>query len=187
MSIHATPSLRILATTTLGLGLGLLAAPLASMAAPIIKPDVSNARCKLIPPDTMAEYLRVHDVFFSAPGVSVPFKAGEVIKDQQPIKIEYKAPKDATLSYEIGWLGACGVHTNAILVLREEVRGSGSWSGIISTSTSGAEIPDGTPAVFTLIQTVAEPLPKGAGMFAMPKVKNTTVGEYTIRINPPKN
>lgn len=185
MSIHATRSLLILATTTFAFGL--LAAPLSGIAAPIIKANVSNSRCKLIPPDSMTEYLRVHDVFFSAPGVTVPFKAGDLLKDQQTIAVEYKAPKDATLSYEIGWLGDCGVHVTSSISLVEDVRGSGHWSGIVYTSTAGAEISDGTPAVLTLTQTVSEPKAKGASMFDLPKVKNSKVGEYTIRINPPKD
>lgn len=170
----------------IALGLLALAAPLAASAAPIIKADVSDARCKLIPKDSMDEYLRVHNVNFSAPGLTAPVKPGETLKDEQPIKVEYKAAKDAVLNYQIGWLGDCGAHYGGLFALREDERGSGHWAGTISTSTQGSEIPDGTPAVLTLTETVAEPKPKGAGMFAMPKMKTTTIGEYTIRINPPK-
>lgn len=169
------------------LGIGLLATPLAGSAAPIIKPDVSNQRCKLIPKDSMDEYLRVHDVNFSAPGLTAPVKPGETLKDEQPIKVEYKAAKDANLNYQIGWIGNCGVYYGGVIGLREDERGSGHWAGIVSTSTAGSVIPDGTPAVIMITEVVAEPKAKGAGLFALPKLKTTTIGEYTIRINPPKD
>ena len=182
MSIH-----RLHSSSALAIAVALLVAPLAvQAAAPIIKADVSNARCKLIPKESMDEYLRVHDVNFSAPGLTAPVKPGETLKDEQPIKIEYKAAKDAVLNYQIAWLGNCGAYYGGVFALREDERGSGHWAGIISTSTAGSEIPNGTPAVIVITEVVAEPKPKGAGMFTLPKVKTTTVGEYTIRINPPK-
>lgn len=182
MSIH-----RLYSSHTVAIAAVLLIGPLAiQAAAPIIKADVSDARCKLIPKESMDEYLRVHNVNFSAPGLTAPVKPGETLKDAQPIKIEYKAAKDAVLNYQIGWLGDCGAHYGGEFALREDERGSGHWAGIISTSTQGSEIPDGTPAVIMITELVAEPKAKGAGLFALPKMKTTTVGEYTIRINPPK-
>ncbi len=180
-------SIRMLKTSSaVAAAVSLLLTPLAGVAGPIIKADVSDPRCKQIPKESMDEYLRVHDVNFSAPGLTAPVKPGETLKDEQPIKVEYKAAKDAVLNYQIGWLGDCGAHYGGVFALREDARGSGHWAGMVSTSTQGSEIPDGTPAVLMITETVAEPKPKGAGMFALPKMKTTTVGEYTIRINPPK-
>ena len=180
-------SIRMLKTSSaVAAAVTLLLTPLAGVAGPIIKADVSDPRCKRIPKESMDEYLRVHDVNLSAPGLTAPVKPGETLKDEQPIKVEYKAAKDAVLNYQIGWLGDCGAHYGGVFAMREDERGSGHWAGMISTSTQGSDIPDGTPAVLMITETVAEPKPKGAGLFALPKLNTTTVGEYTIRIKPPK-
>lgn len=134
----------------------------------------------------MDDYLRVHDVNFSAPSLTAPVKPGETLKDEQPINVEYKAAKDAVLNYQLVWLGDCGAHYGGAFALREDTRGSGHWAGMISIPALGSDIPDGIPALLMITETVAVPKLKGAGLFALPKMKTTAAGEYTNGINTPK-
>jgi len=136
--------------------------------------------CASRPPESAADYQAKLTTFKSAAGFAPSFTQGQVLDDEQEIAITVSEPGfEDGLGYEISYLKDCSVFGYSTANLYKQ--GDGRWTAMLHTGT-GSDIPDGTPAFIAVIRTALIPNPDGG----LPKAKNTTVGEYAVRINNPK-
>jgi hypothetical protein len=139
-----------------------------------------NDACLGRPADSVADYRQKLSRFVSAPGFAPSFKQGEVLDDEQPIAITVSEPGFGDgLGYRISYLANCSVYEFHSGNLYPQP--DGHWTGTLQTGT-GADIPDGTPAFIEIVRTRLLP---SEGM-SLPKAVTSTVGEYAVRINPPR-
>jgi hypothetical protein len=103
------------------------------------------------------------------------------MNDQDTLTLQVSdASVDAGLNYQLYYLKNCGAFN---------IHGAGFTRGangqFTATLRTGAmaDIPDGTPAFLEVTNTVLLPASDGG----LPKGQTTTVGEYRIRINQPKD
>lgn len=182
------PVTMILRPTLLSLCVALLCAckpsaePAADASPKAVAAKADDSACANRAPSTVAEYERLKDIFFSAPGLTPGFEKGALFNNQQPFTLTYDGSAGEGLSYQLYWLADCAVFPASGGNINAE-GGSSVFSGTLSTSTAGSEIADGTPAILEI--TAIKLLPS-EGM-TLPKAVQTKVGEYLIRINPPKD
>ncbi|MDP3857330.1 MAG: hypothetical protein Q8Q73_06140 [Stagnimonas sp.] len=186
---HRTPLL--LAALALAAGLGACGnsseTPAATPASPAaaarvdgsITPDISNDRCKLIPPEQVAEYQAAHDVFKGAEGLEPQFTKGQLFHDQEVIRFKWTHASSQPLGISVDLLQRCSQNTVHNSPLYEEPKGSGKLSTPLYTSNAGSDYPSGTPAVVRVTLTVVDTQTM--------RGTTTTVGEYTIRLEGPKD
>ena len=136
--------------------------------------------CASRPPESAADYQAKLTTFKSAEGFAPSFTQGQVLDDEQEIAITVSEPDfDDGLGYEISYLKDCSVFGYSTANLYKQ--SDGRWTATLHTGT-GSDIPDGTPAFIAVIRTELIRNPEGG----LPTAKNTTVGEYAVRINNPK-
>ena len=112
-----------------------------------ITPDLSNDRCKLIPPDQVAEYGAAHDVFKGVKGLEPQFTKGQLFQDQGLIAFQWKNAATQPLNLRVDLLRNCRQSTVSDQSLRETPAGSGVASTALFTSNHGSDYPSGTPAL----------------------------------------
>lgn len=144
-----------------------------------LTPDISNDRCKLIPPDQVAEYQAAHDVFKGAEGLEPQFSKGQLFHDQEAIRFKWKHASSQPLGISVELLRNCSQVTVHKSPLYEQPKGSDTLSTPLYTSNAGSSYPPGTPAVVRVISTVVDTQTM--------RGTTTTVGEYTIRLEGPKD
>lgn len=144
-----------------------------------ITPDLSNERCKLIPPEQVAEYQAVHDVFKGAEGLEPQFTKGQLFRDQDAIRFQWTHATSQPLGISVELLRNCSQTTVHNSPLYEDPKGSGQLGTPLYTSNSGSDYPSGTPAVVRVTSTVVDTQTM--------RGTTTTVGEYTIRLEGPKD
>lgn len=144
-----------------------------------LMPDISHDRCKLIPPEQVAEYQAAHDFFKGAEGLEPQFIQGQLFHDQEAIRFKWTHAASQPLGISVELLRNCTQATVHNSPLYEEPKGSGKLSTPLYTGHSGSRYPPGTPAVVRVTSTVVDSQTmRGA---------TTTVGEYTIRLEGPKD
>lgn len=140
-----------------------------------ITPDLSNSRCKLLPPEQIQAYEKAHDLFTSAPGLTPQFEKGKRFNFGTDISFKWDQAASKPLTMSVTLLRDCSESdAQAFAPLAETASGSGLVSTQIRPSIPGSDFPDGTPGVvrvqFTEVDTHTM------------KGKTTIVGEYTVRL-----
>jgi len=144
-----------------------------------ITPDISSDRCKLIAPEQVAEYREAHDVFKGAEGLEPQFTRGQRFHDQEVIRFKWTQASSQPLGISVELLRNCSQVTVHNSPLYEDPKGSGRLSTPLYTGNAGSSYPSGTPAVVRVTSTVVDTQTM--------RGTTTTVGEYTIRLEGPKD
>lgn len=144
-----------------------------------LTPDTSNDRCKLLPPENIAEYKRAHDLFNSAPGLEPQFSKGQLFKDGETVRFKSTEAGGGPYGVDVSLLRNCSVAGLGGFFLNETAPGSGEFVGTLYTSAHGSSYPSGTPGLLQITKTEVD----SATMTGKTKV----IAEYTIRLQEPES
>lgn len=144
-----------------------------------LTPDISADRCKLLPPENIADYQRAHDVFTGVAGLTPEFEKGELFAAGDIISFKWDQAAKQSLNLEVSLLRQCSETAIQNTTLYETPAGSGTVSSPMYNSAAGSSYPSGTPGVVRVTMTEVD-------MQTM-KGKTTLLGEYTIRLEGPKD
>ena len=142
-------------------------------------PDTSDDYCKLIPAEQVAEYVRLHDVFTSSPDLTPEFEKGKLFANGETMSFKWRKPDSGPLFIEITLLRRCSVATITSQTLYETAPGSGVIANQLHTSNAGSAYESGTPGVVRVLSTEVDTKTMTG--------KTTTLGEYSIRLEGPRD
>lgn len=140
-----------------------------------ITPDLSNSRCKLLPPEQIQAYQKAHDLFSSAPGLAPQFEKGHRFDFGTDINFKWDQAASKSLTMSVTLLRDCSESdAQAFAPLAESAPGSGILGTQIRPSIPGSDFPDGTPGVVRVQFTEVDA--------STMKGTTTILGEYTVRL-----
>lgn len=141
--------------------------------------DVSDDHCRQIPPEQLAEYKAAHDQFSGPEGLTPLFVKGQLFHDNEEIRFKWKDADSKIIGIRVVLLRHCSeppIHDSPLYVVSP---GSGEVSTPLYTSNSGSRYPSGTPALVQITSTKVD-VEKVTG-------STTVIGQYTIRVEGPKD
>jgi hypothetical protein len=141
--------------------------------------DVGDEHCQQIPPEQFADYKAAHNQFSGPDGLTPLFVKGQLFHDNEEIRFKWKDADSKIIGIRVVLLRRCSespIHDSPLYVLSP---GSGEVSTPLYTGNAGSRYPSGTPALVQVTSTSVD-AQKMTGT-------TTVIGQYTIRVEGPKD